>query len=186
MSVAVAEALPIIESDRVRLRALRDEDAAALLALHGDAEVMRYWSTSPWSGIAQAHAHLKRERRDLASGGVLPWAIADSASDDLIGTLTLFRIDCDHRRAEIGYALLSARWGQGLASEASRCALNHAFTKLDLKRIEADTDPRNTSSRRMLERLGFLQEGTLRKRWYVNDEWCDTALYGLLREDFRA
>jgi RimJ/RimL family protein N-acetyltransferase len=117
---------------------------------------------------------------------VLPWAIADRSSDDLIGTLTLFRLDRDHRRAEIGYALASRHWGKGLASEALCLALHHAFDTLQLERIEADTDPRNAPSRRMLERLGFAHEGTLRKRWFVNDEWCDTAFYGLLREDFRA
>ena len=178
-------ALPVLESSRLRLRALRDDDATALLVLHGDTEVMRYWSTSPWTDIARAYAHLLRARRDMEAG-VLPWAIADRASDDLIGTVTLFKIDCDHRRAEIGYALGSAHWGMGLASEALHLVLRHAFEALDLQRIEADTDPRNAASRRMLERLGFVQEGMLRKRWFVNDEWCDTAFYGLLREDFRA
>lgn len=185
MSVVAPVAVPVLETPRLRLRALRDDDAEALLVLHGDAEVMRYWSTSPWTEIAQAHAHLQRARRDFESGGVLPWAIETAATDELIGTVTLFRIDRDHRRAEIGYALGSAHWGKGLASEALHLVLHHAFDTLQLERIEADTDPRNTSSRRMLERLGFVQEGTLRRRWFVNDEWCDTAFYGLLREDFR-
>ncbi|HEX7130808.1 MAG TPA: GNAT family protein, partial [Rhodanobacteraceae bacterium] len=72
------------------------------------------------------------------------------------------------------------------AGEALRLALHYAFDTLRLERIEADTDPRNTPSRRMLEQLGFVLEGTLRRRWFVNGEWCDTAFYGLLREDFRA
>ncbi|MGN6729460.1 MAG: GNAT family N-acetyltransferase [Rhodanobacteraceae bacterium] len=177
--------LPVLESTRLRLRAMRDGDASALLVLHGDAEVMRYWSTSPWTDIAHARAHLERVRRDMQAG-VLPWAIADRASDALIGAATLFNISTTHRRAEIGYALGSAHWGAGLASEAMRLVLHHAFDTLQLERIEADTDPRNALSRRMLERFGFVQEGTLRRRWFVNDEWCDTAFYGLLREDFHA
>lgn len=185
MNTETVETLPVLQSARLRLRGLRDDDAEALLILHGDAEVMRYWSTSPWAGIAQAHAHLQRVRRDMQSG-VLPWAIAERASDALIGAITLFRVDRDHRHAEIGYALASAQWGKGLASEATRLVLDYAFNVLELERIEADTDPRNTPSRRMLERLGFEQEGTLRRRWFVNDEWCDTAFYGLLRGDFRA
>lgn len=185
MSTEIETPLPVLESTRLRLRALRDDDAEALLGLHGDPEVMRYWSTSPWTGIAQAHAHLERVRRDMQAG-VLPWAIADRSNDALIGAVTLFRVDRDHRHAEIGYALGAAHWGKGLASEAVRIVLDYAFNALGLERIEADTDPRNTPSRRMLERLGFAQEGTLRRRWFVNDEWCDTAFYGLLREDFRA
>lgn len=186
MSAVAPVGLPILESARLRLRELRDGDAGALLAIYGDPLAMRYWSGSPWTGVSQAHAHLQRARRDLESGGVLPWAIADLATDELIGTVTLFRLDRDHRRAEIGYMLGSAHWRKGLASEALRLVLRHAFDAMQLERVEADTDPRNASSRRMLERLGFVQEGTLRKRWFVNDEWCDTAWYGLLREDFRA
>ena len=185
MSIVAPVALLVLEGERLRLRALRNEDAAALLVLHGDPEVMRYWSTLPWTNIAQAHAHLQRACRDMESAGVLPWALADRESDALIGTVTLFRVDRDHRRAEIGYALASAHWGRGIASEALRLVLHHAFDTMQLERVEADTDPRNVPSRRMLERLGFVLEGTLRKRWFVNDEWCDTAFYGLLREDFR-
>jgi len=180
----VAEPLPVLESERLRLRGLRDGDAAALLAIYGDPLAMRYWSGSPWKDIAQAHAHLQRARRDMESGGALPWAIADSGDDGLIGTITLFKLDRDHRRAEIGYVLATRHWGKGLASAALRLVLHHAFDTLRLERVEADTDPRNAPSRRMLERFGFVLEGTLRKRWHVNDEWCDTAFYGLLREDF--
>ncbi|HEX7029766.1 MAG TPA: GNAT family N-acetyltransferase, partial [Gammaproteobacteria bacterium] len=160
MIVAAPIAPPVLQSPRLRLRGLRDDDAGALLALYGDPEVMRYWSTAPWSGIEQAYAHLQRVRRDMEAG-VLPWALADRASDALIGTVTLFRLDRDHRRAEIGYALASAHWGKGFAGEALRLALHYAFDTLRLERIEADTDPRNTPSRRMLEQLGFVLEGTL-------------------------
>ncbi|WP_225766375.1 GNAT family protein [Stenotrophomonas sp. Marseille-Q4652] len=55
---------------------------------------------------------------------------------------------------------------------------------MGLRRIEADTDPRNTPSRHLLEKLGFVHEGLLRERWRVNGELCDTALYGPLRRDF--
>ncbi|MNU11021.1 hypothetical protein D3C72_2585580 [compost metagenome] len=51
--------------------------------------------------------------------------------------------------------------------------------------MEADADPRNEPSWRLLEKLGFVREGLLRERWNVNNEICDTAFYGLLRQDFR-
>ena len=184
MNIAAPISLPVIETARLRLREQREGDANALLAVYGDPRAMAYWSGPPWTDIAQAHAHLQRAQRDLESGGVLPWAIADIASDELIGTLTLFKLDRDHRRAEIGYILGTPHWGKGLAGEAMRAVLRHAFGAMQLERIEADTDPRNAPSLRMLERLGFKREGLLRKRWFVNDEWCDSAWLGLLREDF--
>jgi ribosomal-protein-alanine N-acetyltransferase len=66
-----------------------------------------------------------------------------------------------------------------------RLALRHAFEELGLRRIEADTDPRNSGSCRLLERLGFVREGLLRERWLIDGELQDTAIYGLLRGELR-
>ena len=62
--------------------------------------------------------------------------------------------------------------------------LRHLFDGMGLRRIEADIDPRNLASCRLVEKLGFVREGTLRERWQVNGECADSALYGLLRRDF--
>lgn len=177
--------MPALETPRLRLREVRDSDAAALFTLHSDARVMRYWSSAVWTEPAQAQELLQRLQRDRAAG-VLPWAMATREDDALVGTVTLFNINHVHRRAEIGYSLSSVHWGKGFAREALTAVLRHAFGILQLERVEADTDPRNSPSLRLLEGLGFVREGLLRRRWFVNDEWCDAAFYGLLREDFRA
>ena len=85
----------------------------------------------------------------------------------------------------MGYSLASAHQGRGLASEAVTLALLYAFDVLELRRVEADVDPRNLPSCKVLERLGFQREGLLRERWNVNAEICDTALYGLLARELR-
>ena len=71
-------------------------------------------------------------------------------------------------------------------SEAGSALIEHAFGTLNLHRIEADIDPRNVASARLLERLGFVREGLLRDRWIVGGEVSDSALYGLLERDRRA
>lgn len=177
------EILPVIDGPRVRLRPLREADAPALFALHGDPRVMRYWSTTAWTSMADAYEHLRHAER-VQGEGAYPWAIALVDTDELIGSISLFNISATHRRVELGYALASASWGRGLAGEALRLALGYVFDVLELERVEADTDPRNMGSRRLLERMGFVLEGTMRKRWFVADEWCDTSWYGLLRQEF--
>ncbi len=67
--------------------------------------------------------------------------------------------------------------------EAARGLIDCAFATLGFRRIEADIDPRNHSSAKLLERLGFVREGILRERWLVADEVSDSAIYGLLRSD---
>ena len=123
----------------------------------------------------------------FASRGGLQWGIAlDDDDGRIIGTVTLCAFALDHRRCEIGYALGADHWGQGLAGEAVARALAFAFDELDLARIEADVDPRNDASIRLLERLGFQREGLLRARWRVAGEVQDALVYGLLREDRRS
>ncbi|WP_269792017.1 GNAT family protein [Stenotrophomonas sp. Iso1] len=176
---------PELHSDRLRLRDVRDDDASALFSIHSNPQVMRYWSYPAWTELAQAEqkvADIQRQRREL---DILIWAIADADSDQLIGTSALFALDLTQGRAEIGYSLHPDWQHRGLATEALRLILRYAFDALQLRRVEADADPRNEPSCRLLEKLGFVREGLLRERWNVNNEICDTAFYGLLRHDFK-
>ena len=177
-------ALPLLQGERVQLRAYCDDDADALYAIYSDPVVMRYWSFSPWSERSQADDYLRRDR-DYVGDGMLAWAIARREDDELVGTVTVLGINRAQGRADIGYALSSAQWGKGIAQEAVRLALAHAFDVLQLRRIEADVDPRNTGSCRLLERLGFTREGLLRERWKVSGELQDSAIYGLLRGELK-
>jgi ribosomal-protein-alanine N-acetyltransferase len=178
--------LPVLASSRLRLRPYRDDDAGAMFALYSDPRVMRYWSFPPWTDLGQARDYLSRAAAHAAQGIALPWAIADARSDALLGTATLHSLHRDQGRAELGYSLAPAHQGRGLAAEALRLALAHAFGPLGLRRVEADVDPRNAASCRLLERLGFRREGLLRERWRVNGETCDSALFGLLAREFDA
>ena len=177
--------LPTLESPRLRLRPYRQDDARAVYALYSDPVVTRYWSFPAWTRREQANEYLAA-RMALETPAVYAWALAERECDRLIGTTTLFSLSGPHKRAEIGYSLLPARQGQGLATEALRTVLEHAFGPLGLERIEADVDPRNEASWRLLEKLGFRREGLLRNRWRVDGEVCDSYLYGLLREDYAA
>lgn len=177
--------LPTLESPRLRLRPYRQDDARAIYALYSDPVVTRYWSFPAWTRREQANEYLAA-RMALETPAVYAWAMAEREGDRLVGTTTLFSLSGPHKRAEIGYSLLPARQGQGLATEALRTVLGHAFGPLGLERIEADVDPRNEPSWRLLEKLGFRREGLLRNRWRVDGEVCDSFLYGLLREDYAA
>ncbi len=176
---------PELSSPRLRLREVRDGDAAALFAIHGDARVMRYWSYPAWTELAQAEQKIADIQRQRREEDILIWAIADATSDLLIGSSAVFYLNLEQGRAEIGYSLHPDWQGHGLASEALQLVLGYAFNNLGLRRIEADIDPRNLPSCRLVERLGFVREGLLRERWHVNGEICDSAIYGLLRQDFK-
>ena len=181
---AIATNQPELRTPRLRLREFRADDAEALYAVHSDPRVMRYWSFPAWTRLEQAHSKVADILDQRARGAVFVWAVADAGSDRVIGSIAAFSVDRAQARAEIGYSLHADWHGRGLAQEALRAVLGFLIDELALARIEADIDPRNAASCRLVERLGFVREGLLRERWRVAGEVSDTALYGLLAPEF--
>lgn len=172
---------PILRTSRLVLRPFENDDAADLLRVFAEPDVVRYWSSGAWTDIAQAEAMIAEARQAYRDGGLARYAIALAGTNRLIGICNLRGFFEQNRRCELGYALGSAHWGQGFAAEALEVLLDHAFHVLDINRIEADIDPRNEASARLLEKLGFRKEGYMPERWIVHGEKADTAFYGLLR-----
>jgi RimJ/RimL family protein N-acetyltransferase len=171
---------------RLRLRALVPADAAAMFAVFSDPEVVRYWSSTPWTEMETAHQFVASAEKDWLSGAGLRFGIEVAATGQLAGQVALHHFDQGNRRCEVGYALARQHWRKGYLTEALGAVLEHGFTALQLNRVEADIDPRNVASAKPLERLGFRQEGLLRERWIVGGEICDTSFYGLLLRDWTA
>jgi RimJ/RimL family protein N-acetyltransferase len=166
---------------RLKLRPLIEADIPAHFAVFSDPEVARYWSREPWTGLAQAEESIKAIMAGLEDGSEARFGIELLATGELIGNVGLHHFFEQNRRCEIGYALASKHWNQGYATEALRAAIQYGFDALDLNRIEADIDPRNIGSGRVLEKLGFRKEGYMPERWIVFGEFADTVNYGLLR-----
>lgn len=181
-----ADTLATLDGTRIRLRAMTAVDVPRLYTQFSDPKVMRYWSRGPLMRVEDAREMFDEIDRGVRAGEFLQWAIARREDDLMIGSCALFAQNAAHRRAEIGFALSSAHWGHGYAQEAVRLVLDHAFGVLDFHRIEADVDPRNVASLRLLERVGFVREGLLRERWHVGGEIQDSAIYALLARDYAA
>ncbi len=177
--------LPTITTHRLTLRLISNDDVDAIFEIFSDAEVMRYWSTPPLADRAGAVELVNEIRDSFARQVMLKWGVARLADHRLIGTTTLYNLDFTNRRAELGYALGRKHWGQGYMHEALQALLSYAFETLDLRRLEADVDPRNQASIQTLERLGFQKEGFLRERWEVGGEIQDALFYGLLRPEWK-
>ena len=112
------------------------------------------------------------------------WGISERSTSKLVGTCTLADLSMQHRRAALGYALARRAWGIGYVQEALPALLDFAFGTLELHRIEADVDPRNDASIRVLERLRFRLEGHQRERYHLMGEVQDALLYGLLKQEW--
>lgn len=179
------DGLPWLDGERVRLRAPMAEDIDPLFALFSDPEVMRFWSRGPMTERTEALVYIQGIIDGYNRREMLNWIVADRASGSMIGTCTLYDLQPQHLRAGIGYALSPVLHGQGLAREAVALALDWAFSTLELGRIEADVEPRNLPSSRLLLALGFRHEGRLRQRFATDSEIQDSDVYGLLASEWR-
>jgi RimJ/RimL family protein N-acetyltransferase len=176
---------PTLHTARLRLRPFNDSDANALFALHSNATVLRYWDAPLWSERLRAERFITA-CREIAEAGTGTRLAVDRVSDGaFIGWCSLTRWNPDYRSASMGYCLDDAAWGHGYATEAARALLQWAFDTLEMNRVQAETDTRNAASARVLEKLGFVREGTLREDCVVNGEVSDSWVYGLIRREWQ-
>ena len=179
----------IFETERLRMRPLRVDDAEALYSGYADVDAMTYWTRAAHRSVDETRANLSDH---LGWPDWRAWAITLKGDDRAIGSIkgedvAIGTLAAGERRqgkvVEIGYMLLRAYWGQGLAREAVSALIDQLFSEGN-RRVFADTDPENTASRRLLESLGFKLEGYLREEWETHIGVRDTTLYGLLRHEW--
>jgi RimJ/RimL family protein N-acetyltransferase len=176
---------PSLQTARLRLRPFTSEDADDLYAQHSSAHVLRYWDAPPWSETARAERFITACRQMAEDGTGARLAMERLSDGAFLGWCSLTRWNPDYRSASMGYCLGDAAWGHGYATEAARAVLGWAFDTLDLNRVQAETDTRNLASARVLEKLGFVREGTLRQDCVVNGDVSDSWVYGLLRREWQ-
>ena len=176
---------PTLHTSRLRLRPFDDSDVNALFALHSNARVLRYWDAPPWSEPLRAERFIATCRQVTEEGTGTRLAVDRVSDGTFIGWCGLTRWNRDFRSASMGYCFDDAVWGHGFATEAARALLQWAFDTWDLNRVQAETDTRNAASARVLEKLGFVREGTLREDCVVSGEVSDSWVYGLIRREWQ-
>ena len=179
------EPFPALETPRLSLRRPTLDDAAAIFHLQSDAEVGRYFGR-PTPTRQQTDEKLALIDTGIREHTSIVWVLSPRGARELWGTAGFWRWNKEHHNAELGYALLPAHWGGGLMAEALRAILAFGFARLALHRAEANVDPDNAASRRVLEKLGFVQEGLLRENWCAGERFTDTVTFGLLERDLVA
>jgi aminoglycoside 6'-N-acetyltransferase len=172
----------LLDTPRLTLRRFRPDDAAALSAYRSDPAVARYQGWSAPFSLEQAREWLRDYNPDPERPGWFQYAIELKADGALIGDVGL-KLHENLMQADLGFTLAPDRQGHGYAAEAVRAVLR-ARIAAGLHRVSAECDARNTRSARLLERLGFRQEGLRPAFSWIKGEWTDDLLYGLLAEQW--
>lgn len=179
--VTVNNDLPVIHTARLKLRPVQKDDLEDFSEIFSDPATVQYFAMEPLDSPEKAEAFLNEKLEANQDETKYYLAICLSGSGKMIGQFTLFNIDKTNRRAEVGYIFNRGYWGQGFASEALAAVIDDCFTNQGFSRLEADVDPENAGSLKLLERHGFEREGYFRKRWYFREKWYDSVMFGLLK-----
>ena len=175
---------PVITTKRLLLREPQISDAADYFVIGSDAEVQKY-NAPVMQNVTESETLLAEVRAEYAAGEGISWVVTMGESHPVLGLFGFYHWSHYHRRAELGYALARDYWGQGFGTEAIRAMLAYGFEQMNLHRIYADTIADNTRSVAVLEKIGFVREGTSRESSWEDDGFFhDSALYGLLKREY--
>ena len=179
-----------LETERLTLRPPTHADFRTWVALRQDSRDF----LTPWEP-SWAADHLTRKaftnrvywaQRSISGGTALPLFLIRRADDTLLGAITLDNIRRGPAQAgTLGYWTGAAHARQGYMREAIQAVVHHAFTRIDLSRIEAACLPENKASRGVLETSGFKYEGVAQSYLQINGRWRTHVLYASLRSDRR-
>jgi ribosomal-protein-alanine N-acetyltransferase len=176
---------PQLGTENLTLRELHSGDAESLFAILGDKEVTEFYDDEVFRDVSQASEQIEAWTAGFKARRSVRWGITQRENDEAIGTCGYYGFHRLHRRAGIGYELAQSFWRQGIMTEALGGIIDFGFKRIGLNRIEAVVMPGNEGSVRLLEGLGFSQEGVLREYENWGDKGCvDLMMFSLLRREY--
>jgi Acetyltransferases, including N-acetylases of ribosomal proteins len=170
---------PVIETERLRLRAITLEDLPWLRELRTDAEVQEYIKR-PKESMERTKEVLGQMIDNVTNNEAIAWVITIKTTGAVVGTIGLWQIDKYHHKGEIGYMSFKRYWNKGIISEALKPVVDYGFRVMKLHRIEGEIEPGNIASGKVLEKLGFEREAYYKEDYYFEGKFFDSARYGLI------
>jgi ribosomal-protein-alanine N-acetyltransferase len=160
---------PVLETERLTLRALNLDDAKAIFGLRTNKEVNEFIDRKTPNNLSEARAFIDRiSNLTLNNQGVF-WVIESKSNHQLIGTIGLRNFEDEENYAEIGYELDPISQQKGFMSEAFKAILKFGFQEMELKTIEAFTHKNNTDSITLLEKQDFVFQPEIKDEGFENN-----------------
>jgi len=168
--------LRLLEGKNVNLRVVEKEDLPLIVE----------WANDPeFNGEHEPIMQLSRaelEKWYANSGSEEKWFLVEKKDGAKIG---LVRHDSHAGGMTLGTVLIPSERGKGYCTEAVNILVDYLFLSRDIVRIQARFNKHNAASKRVLEKVGFTEEGTMRKSSFSRGKWVDMAVYSILREEWK-
>jgi len=168
-------------SERLEYQPLTETDWSFFLALNQDPLVVRYVADERSEDAIRHAFDVRLPRWEPGSPHWLCLVMREKASGQPVGVTGL--IDRSDGVAEVGFLLASGFHRQGLGSESLLALCRAAFADAGYRKLTATVTAGNVASKVVLERAGFVQEGTLRESYFLAGSWQDDWLFGLLKRE---
>lgn len=175
----------ILQTERLSLRKLTDEDYASIFNQLSDAEIMQLLNIETAEKLEIEKA---KQQKGYATFNkrFLIFQLLDKETQQFLGWCGYHTWYVDHGRAEIGYGLIDEHTkGKGLMSEALKAVLQYGFEQMQLNRVEAFVAPENIPSLKLVQKFNFTREGQLRKHYLKDGNLEDSVVFGLLKEEWQ-
>lgn len=170
---------PILETQQLTLRPLRQEDVADLKEWLGNSSIYQFWGKRPGKSDLNPALLFQKPERPTKS---FHWGIVHKQDNKVIGDMWVYRIEND-RMAKVAFRLSPAYQGNRFMTEALARVAIFCFEETELQRLWADVHTQNIASYKTLEKVGFKREGLIREGKMVNI-YCDYYLYGMTKADY--
>lgn len=174
-----------LETKRLLLRPIEKTDAEAVFSYRSNAWVNRYqgWIPATISDVYYFINYKVSQEMNLP-GTWVQFVVIEKDINEIIGDIGVHFLSSDAFQVEMGCTLNQLFHGQGYAAEALSEIIDYLFNSLNKRRIMASIDPRNLSSVRLFERLGFRREAHFRESVYLDGEWADDLVYAMLKNEW--
>ena len=180
---SIFKSFPEFESERLLFRKFLLSDAKDLLLIRSNDAVMKYLDIARFESIADVEKMVQTVSESYDNETGINWGIVEKHSNNFIGYFGFWRMIPEHCRAEIGYALKPEYWGRGYMYETINRMVRFGFKNMNLHSIEANVNPDNDKSKKVLEKIGFKKEAYFRENYLFNNRFLDSIIYSLLEKD---
>ena len=173
-----------ITIDNFYIRPLHKSDADSIVKYINDAEIHRNTASIPYPYTKKdAKKSLTDSSKHWNAGSAYRFGIV--IKDEVVGCCSLDSVHQKDRNAELGYWLGRPFWGQKIMSRVTKAVVAFGFNQLKLHKIIVKHKESNIASQRIIEKLGFVYEGTERESHLRDGKWCNCRVYSLLESEFK-
>ncbi len=174
----------MIETERLILRRFEYVDCEAMLKNWiADEKIQSMYSEPVYTTQKEVNGLLDRYISSYAREDYYRWAIIEKNSGECIGQIAYFSVDNKNHFAEIEYCIGANFQCKGFATEATKAVIKYGFEKINLQKVQICTKTINQPSKRVIEKCGFIYEGTLRDYFYMDGKYEGRLYFSILREE---